>query len=1122
MKIFKIIILAVLTMSPLYTQAKTVYLDSEQNADDTNKSDDSITVKRPQIRSWTDLQQAMQGNTMTATELNVQDCSGFISKLTKIGSYYQHILYSSYKWETYKATNGINCIKLIKPKIGYLDESEAVALLSASVGYHFEQLGFWKEAGIYNKTIKENLSECKQDDTVGEQADKAINISKEDLYEDMETENNNKPIDNEKFLLDTENLDTPADTINNSDKTEYKYNDILTDNACVVPAENIKLNNTNESLKVVIGAENRVPMSSLALPWMAYIKRKAGNLSLNCKTTGSGFYINPNTVITAAHNIKYKDCTNTNWSITANGIKEFTQSNLTMPQWDNNHGNSFSDHIYDFAALKMEDGLFIPLFPAIFGGQLFPVEITINDLGQTFGYPYRVNGQVVSGTLYTEERSVIDDLNVLNNTGPGSHLLVSHYFDQTAGQSGGPLFFSHSSQLTAPIIGIMTISASGYNFATAVDINSSPHLDAWANERPPNITIDIDSPSYLELLDWDSIDNFTFNADVSGTTRFVDFNDVNTNLIWESDINGVFGTGTSVTALEAKAKLRSGTHMIKLSIDNPQYLGEAYVLIDIIGPQGLFTMPSNYCIINLQLNPNNCNIPVSWQTTNSPNTIVFNNRTQTVFATGQQGNNLTFTATKNQDTELVLYASTDKVYDIDRAVLSAKVPKGILNSASSACSLKPSPVNPHDGTLRNPKATPSGCGTTLSWSNVRWASPSIYYRLIGSGTWQYLHQIPCTLNGAVCNGSINTDDISPELIPLNGVEFKLLQFNNTNSGVLNTAFTVTAHRFADSYEYDGGDITEFTDIATVGFPTNMVIDNTLSTKAQIGVPQHNHSFHSPAVYDSTEDIDTVQIRSADFAVGKMLSVKVFNMANGLNVNMQLKCAGIINGGIFDGQSGIFDFENDPTSAIITDPVTGTRTMDFQVTRQTRDAGKDVDCLYNRVVITRTAGTPNENLTYSVVVNPLLDPPDIYEEDDDIYSTTPLVMNSGFQDHNFNDDSHDWVSPSFIRTNNECPTLTCNIEFQDISNENICYQRFILIKPLPINGLLEDVISPIDNKICNITNRTYELPILHGNNRCGYLISNPNRLLGYFDISEESGQSLENKKYKVKLNCIPSN
>ena len=117
MKILKMIILAVLIMSPLYIQAKTVYLDSEQISDDTKKTDDSITIKRPQVKSWTGLQQAMQGNTMTATELNVQDCSVLAWKLKNIGSYYQHILYSSYKWEVYQATNGINCIKLIEPKV---------------------------------------------------------------------------------------------------------------------------------------------------------------------------------------------------------------------------------------------------------------------------------------------------------------------------------------------------------------------------------------------------------------------------------------------------------------------------------------------------------------------------------------------------------------------------------------------------------------------------------------------------------------------------------------------------------------------------------------------------------------------------------------------------------------------------------------------------------------------------------------------------------------------------------------------------------------------------------------------------------------------------------------------
>jgi hypothetical protein len=229
------------------------------------------------------------------------------------------------------------------------------------------------------------------------------------------------------------------------------------------------------------------------------------------------------------------------------------------------------------------------------------------------------------------------------------------------------------------------------------------------------------------------------------------------------------------------------------------------------------------------------------------------------------------------------------------------------------------------------------------------------------------------LDGSVCSGEINTGQILPELIPAAGVQFKLMQFNDSNSGQLSAPFTVTAHRFADAYEYDNGDVTDF-DGSGVGIPSTMVIDNTLTTAANLGVPQHNHSFHSPAVYDSREDIDTVQIQvaqsaaGAGFTEGTNLSVTVFNMSNGLNVDMELKCAGIINGGIFDGQTGIFDFDSNPTEPIVTNPDTGAKTMAFVITAQTSQLGSQINCLYNRVVIRRIAGIASETLRYSVVVN----------------------------------------------------------------------------------------------------------------------------------------------------------
>ncbi|MBL4660697.1 MAG: hypothetical protein JKY19_10095 [Alcanivoracaceae bacterium] len=369
--------------------------------------------------------------------------------------------------------------------------------------------------------------------------------------------------------------------------------------------------------------------------------------------------------------------------------------------------------------------------------------------------------------------------------------------------------------------------------------------------------------------------------------------------------------------------------------------------------------------------------------------MVLNETLNNDFATGNAGSQVFIANSTN--TRFKLYPSDQKKILLDTLntnSLIRQTPTGTLSSNISICSLQPSPIDPVNNILRDAKATPAGCGTTLSWSNVQWASPSVYYKAVGARIWQHLYQIPCQINGQVCSGSINTDEISPELIPLAGIEFKLLQFDDINSGQLSAAFRLTAHRFADSYEYDDGDITDFSDFG-IGFPTNMVIDNRLSTGEVLGVAQHNHSFHSPAVYDSKQDIDSIQILSADFAAGKTLSVKVFNMAAGLNVNMQLKCAGIATSGIFEGQSGIFDFQNNPAGAIVTDPATGAKTMSFAVTKQTRQLGSDIDCLYNRVIITRTAGTPSENLTYSVVIN---DPANI---DTPVLSSASSVCNNNY-------------------------------------------------------------------------------------------------------------------------------
>ena len=187
---------------------------------------------------------------------------------------------------------------------------------------------------------------------------------------------------------------------------------------------------------------------------------------------------------------------------------------------------------------------------------------------------------------------------------------------------------------------------------------------------------------------------------------------------------------------------------------------------------------------------------------------------------------------------------------------------------------------------------------------------------------------------------------------------------------MSTPFTITAHRFADAYEFDDGNLSRFhyPNGTTDSFPTSNIIDNTYSNTFELGVVQNNHNFHSPATYDANNDIDTIQLATNSFPIDKELSVTVFNMASGLDVGVSFECAGVTIVDSEPKESVVGYGSNNPIISTVINQQTGAKTVRFFVREETWTNGLHYRCMFNRIVFSRLSGTPSENLTYSVVVN----------------------------------------------------------------------------------------------------------------------------------------------------------
>jgi len=105
-------------------------------------------------KSWQDLKGLLFDHTISAKKLGVTNCSSYKSEidnrliLKRVMSF--SILNSFYRWNSFDLKNKKKCIQLLFPEKKFLNKKEAQILLSASLGYKFDELGLNKP-NIVNK-----------------------------------------------------------------------------------------------------------------------------------------------------------------------------------------------------------------------------------------------------------------------------------------------------------------------------------------------------------------------------------------------------------------------------------------------------------------------------------------------------------------------------------------------------------------------------------------------------------------------------------------------------------------------------------------------------------------------------------------------------------------------------------------------------------------------------------------------------------------------------------------------------------------------------------------------------------------------------------------------------------
>ncbi len=949
----------------------------------------AFSLELPEPVSWEELQVIQQDSLLTAQELGLAAVCPKSVTTQPVGIFFQNILYITYRWEEHQFFGG-KCVVLLDMGDAsgisfsrtkkFLTVNQAQVLLSASRAKGFDEKGFVDEAEYYN----ELLSNIIQDQPLPD----------EPFFEGV-SENSNA----EEISYDYANA-------------TYRLQEVV----------NNFTDSGSDSNNRVIGSDNRPTVSGANIVKFPYNSIGSSQTLFdtnNSRESCTGYLVASHVVFTAAH-CTYEKSSNRKSIFTRfypqcrdiAGVNSCffhrdTTNSLRPNIWVTAPANSDFDVFKDYGAHWLDGPIMRAPYPIVRNvDSTYPVDPSNSGFLQTdlnvVGFPIAVRSNTVF-RMYEHSSSLIDDTNNFIE-------VLLNKSDISNGNSGGPAFITENSftYLEGTLSDELFDGNGAAILAASVDhgTHNSADIIAYMSYNP-NVTFDFGSaPQNFTSYDLLAINN-EFSVSVIATRSMGAIVPDLANVVWGSDQDGQFATGGNASIDSIRTGLNVGIHSITASIDDGISLGAKSALIAITGPSGQISAPT-FCVVNIRFpNGNTCDIPVSWSTASVPAGLIpvlVNNLSSETVATGRNGSVNVQAGTAA--TNISLHESADKILTLDDIVVDAKVPTGNLTRSLEFCSLEPSPLAP-DGSPRDPKATPPGCDTVLSWNNVTYAqssSPFIYYKSVGADQWFRLTGLGCSSGAGPCQGSLNTGDLSPELVHAGGVEFKLVQFDNADSGTLSGPVMITGRRFADSYEFDN----------------NYQYANVIN----IGTVQNLHSFHNPSVYNSSIDVDTYAISITEFSSITRLKAETLNIASGLATGLAISCVGELfitpAGGEPTSEYGNHQFGVNPEVSVQSGVEPGSKVVTWLAQRTSSwiQSGDQHTLLCDQHLITasRVAGNAGEDLTYSIrfSIDDGSSQPDSFEEDDSFLEAAGIPFSPGFIDtgwlmHNFDDDSNDWIA-----------------------------------------------------------------------------------------------------------------